>query len=272
MDRERIDNVLLAQLTDTHVLDSDETQFIDNNAMVAMAVESLNAESPRPDAVLGTGDLTNWGRPGQYQQLAALLDPLEIPFLPMAGNHDDRKLLKQTFPDAPWADAEHASWITDVEGVTIVGLDSTVPNAHGAGFDDERAAWLREALGSATGQVILALHHPPFETGVPWMDKLGFVGLDELRAVIADHASTITRILCGHFHRPLVATVSGVTASVGLSVVHHVGLDLSADSTPSVILDPRGYQLHRVTGSDVVTHTRYIDQDAEAFQPDWDLS
>lgn len=261
--------MILAQLTDTHVLESDETQFVDNNHMLALAIQSLNAEEPRPDAVLGTGDLTNWAKPGQYAELGALLEELELPFLPLVGNHDDRSLMKETFPDVPWADAEHASWVTDVAGVTVIGLDSMDPGHLGGAFDDERGSWLTSVLGSTDGDVIFALHHPPFETGVAWMDAQGFRGVEDLHAVIAQNASRISRILCGHIHRPVVTTVAGVTTSICPSTVHHIELDLGPDSEPSIIRDPRGYQLHVVRDGQVVTHTRYIDTGEHGFEPGW---
>ena len=71
-----------AQLTDTHVVDADaeghvpDEVYVDNNGRLASAVASLNAEAPAMAVVLGTGDLTNWGRPGEYERLAALLAPL----------------------------------------------------------------------------------------------------------------------------------------------------------------------------------------------------
>ena len=85
-------SMIIAQLSDTHVLERDEQNFVDNNASLASIVASLNAEAPRPDLVLATGDLTNWGYPGQYEILAELLADLEIPLLPLMGNHDDRTL------------------------------------------------------------------------------------------------------------------------------------------------------------------------------------
>jgi hypothetical protein len=77
------------------------------------------------------------------------------------------------------------------------------------------------------------------------------------------------RILSGHIHRPVITTFAGVTASICPSTVHHVDLDLTPDSKPSVIFDPRGYQLHVLKSSQVVTHTRYIDTDEKAFDPGW---
>jgi 3',5'-cyclic-AMP phosphodiesterase len=255
---------LLGQLTDTHVVDAtpdgvvaDEV-FVDNNARLRSAVASLNAESPALDVVLGTGDLTNWGRPGEYDRLAELLEPLTPPFLPIPGNHDDRDLLRATFPTVPWVDASHASWVADAGGVRVVGLDSTIPGQPGAEFDEERRRWLREVLAvHSPGITILALHHPPFMTGVGWMDASGFLGIDRLESVLVEHP--VDKIVCGHFHRPVSSTIAGIPVQVGLATVQHVDLDFTPGAGPSLIVDPVGYQIHRVAGSSVVTHTRYID-------------
>ena len=261
--------MILAQFTDTHVLERGEQQFLDNNASLASIVESLNAEAPRPDLVVATGDLTNWGFPAQYEVLSDLLSPLQIPLLPLMGNHDDRVRMKQLFPDASWADADHASWVTTLGHITLIGLDSTDPEVHGGVFDDDRRSWLESRLDSAPGPVVLAMHHPPFTTGVDWMDASGFAGLSDFRRVIAEHSGQILRILCGHFHRPAVTTVEGVTASVCLVGAYHVGLDLRPEADRSVIRDPRGYQLHLIDGTDVVTHTRYVDIGEAPFDPGW---
>ena len=199
--------------------------------------------------VLGTGDLTNWGRPGEYERLAELIEPLSVPFLALAGNHDDRELLRATFPSTPWVDAIHASWVTIVGGVRIVGLDSTIPGEPGGAFDDEREQWLRSVLGqSHDGATLLALHHPPFATGVGWMDGSGFVGLDRLEAVLADRSigNPVDKVICGHFHRPVSSTISGIPVQVGMSTVQHVDLDLAPEAGVSLIVDPVGYQIHRV--------------------------
>ena len=96
----------------------------------------------------------------------------------------------------------HASWVTEVGGVRIVGLDSTVPGEPGAEVDEERERWLRDVLAvEFDGVTILAMHHPPFATGVGWMDASGFVGLDRLEAVLV--ANPVDKVVCGHFHRPV---------------------------------------------------------------------
>ena len=261
---------LLAQLTDMHVVDpgDDDELWVDNAARLREAVATIADESPSVVAVLATGDLTNDGRPGEYAALAAALEPLRVPVLPLPGNHDDRALLRETFPVVPWADAEHASWATDMGGVRLIGLDSTLPGAPGAEFDATREEWLRARLAEwFDGPTILALHHPPFVTGIEWMDRSGFVGLDRLRSVLTEHP--VDRVVCGHMHRPITSTIAGIPVQVGISTVQSIALDLSEGSSPAVIRDPSGYLIHRVDGDSIVTHTRYIATGQQPIVPQW---
>ena len=262
--------ILIAQVTDTHVVEVDtaEELHVDNNGRLAEAVAGIGAESPAVVAVLATGDLANDGRPGEYAALARLLAPLAVPVLPIPGNHDDRALLRSVFPDLPWVDADHASWVVDVAGVRVVGLDSTIPGHPGARFDHAREEWLRAVLAAPHGgTTLLTVHHPPFETGIGWMDSAGFDGLGRLASVLADHP--VDRILCGHLHRPVVSSLAGVVVQVGLSTVQSVALDLDSAASTSLILDPSGYHLHRISDGNVVSHTRYIADGAEPFVPAW---
>ena len=85
-----------------------------------------------------------------------------------------------------------------------------------------------------------SVHHPPFATGVGWMDRAGFIGLDRLTAVLTDHP--VDRVLCGHFHRPINSTIAGIPAQVCISTVQHIDLDLAPEAGPSLIIDPVGYR------------------------------
>ena len=263
--------MLIAQLTDTHVVDpnSDEAMYVDNNGRVAEAIASINGESPAIAVVVATGDLTQWGTPEEFAKLGELTAALIPPILPLAGNHDNRDGMRRCFPTVPWVDAEHASWVVEVAHVRIIGLDSTMPGAPGAEFDDERESWLRSVLAQPhDGPTLLAMHHPPFVTGIEWMDHAGFVGLDRFEAVLAEMGG-VDRIQCGHFHRPMSSVVSGVLAEVGLATTVHVALDVAPNGPVQVIRDPVGYRLVRIAGRSIVGHTRYIATGEEPFVPAW---
>lgn len=262
--------VLIGQLTDTHVLAQADTEtevFVDNNARLVDAVTALNAETVPVEVVIGTGDLTNDGNADQYEPLAELLAELQMPFLALPGNHDHRDRLRSTFPLTPWIDADHASWVTDVAGVRLIGLDSTNPGQHGGRIDDERCTWLDGVLSQEfDGPTLLSMHHPPYESGIWWMDKNGFPGLELLEAVLTAHP--VDRILCGHLHRPMSSMFAGVPAQVGMSTVQHVELDFRPDAPVAVIDNPVGYQLHQVTSDAVVAHSRFI-RTPDAVVPEW---
>ena len=267
--------LLIAQLTDSHVVipGTDEELFVDNNERLASAVRQVNKESPHMSAVLATGDLTNWGHQAEYETLAALLRPITVPILPIPGNHDDRDLMRAAFPDIPWVDASHASWSMVIEGagtasVRIIGLDSSIPDEPGAEFDAEREEWLRATLrDQVDAPTILAVHHPPFITGIGWMDRSGFSGLGRLEAVLTEYP--VDRIACGHLHRPITSSIAGIPAQVGLSTVQHIDLDLSPDAGISLIHEPVGYQVLRISDSGIVVHTRYTESDESPFVPKW---
>ena len=264
--------VLLGQLTDTHVTSSadDVDHYVDNNGRLATAVDAINAESPRLDAVLVTGDMTDTGHAEAYETLAYELGRLDAIVLPLPGNHDCRSGVRSTFPDAGWVDAEHASWVHEIAGVRVIGLDSVRPGHDGAAFDHERDEFLRSVLATEfDGTTILAMHHPPFATGIDWMDRAGFVGLDLFTAALSAHPGVVAKIVCGHVHRSATATVAGVSAQIGISTVQHVALDLEPCSKPSLVRDPVGYQIHRVDASGIVTHARFIDTGEAPFVPDW---
>ena len=84
--------MLIAQISDLHVTVEGALVVgkVDSQATLAAAVARLNALHPRPDLVVITGDLVNGPKPGEYEALARLLEPLTLPWCAIPGNHDDR--------------------------------------------------------------------------------------------------------------------------------------------------------------------------------------
>lgn len=264
--------MIVGQLSDLHCIEpgTDEPDHPDLNGRAALAVERLNAETPAPSIVIGTGDLTQNGTPGDYEALQTVSGPIALPFLPLPGNHDDPARLRSEFPDVPWA-GDHSSWSVPFGPVHLIGLDTTRAGEHGGEFDARREEWLRAALETAEAPVLLAMHHPPFATGIEWMD-LEFAGVERLVACIGEHrdgACRITKVIFGHIHRPVTAAVAGVPAQSGISTAHHVELDLVPGAGARLVDDPIGYLLHWWDGSGWVSHTRYVGTGTTAFTPEW---
>src|SRR5260370_9919570 len=125
--------MLLAQISDLHVRPTGERykDAVDSNRMFADAVEHLNRLDPRPDLVLITGDLVDEGLQAEYDSLRALLGGLELPYLLMPGNHDDRERLALSFSEHSYLPANGPKhYVIDQFPVRIVALDTTVPGDH----------------------------------------------------------------------------------------------------------------------------------------------
>src|SRR5580658_2977999 len=126
--------MLLAQITDLHIRTPGLLAYgrVDTATCLVRCVERLNALVPRPDAVLVTGDLVDFGTAEEYRHLATLLEPLTIPVYLMVGNHDDRAALREVFT-APYLHddrtvGEFVQYAFDLGDMRIIALDSQVPH------------------------------------------------------------------------------------------------------------------------------------------------
>ena len=92
---------VLVQLTDLHIREPGRLAYgrIDTAPYLERAVQSVLRLPQQPDAVVITGDLSDFGRAAEYEHLARLLAPLTMPVYLMPGNHDDRDQLRRSFPD-----------------------------------------------------------------------------------------------------------------------------------------------------------------------------
>ena len=122
--------MLIAQISDLHIAEADNymRKFVDANAKLAAAVDYLNAMQLRPDVVLATGDLTDHGRPEQYELLAAILAELDIALLLIPGNHDERESFRDAFGAThPYLPRQGAiQYVIDDYDVRLIAVDTTV--------------------------------------------------------------------------------------------------------------------------------------------------
>lgn len=239
---------LCAHISDLHVVAPGERAggVVDTLPFLVAAVDQLNRLDPRPDLVLATGDLVDAGGADQYRQLAAAVTALAVPLYLVPGNHDDRDRLRAAFPDHAYlGTGPTVDYV--VEGpVRLVALDSLVPGAPGGRLTRRQLDWLDETLAqSPTRPAVVALHHPPFPTGIGHMDRMALDDLSSRRLVdVVGRHPQVERVVCGHLHRTISRRFAGSVAATVPSIAHAVTLELRPGGPAAWALEPPAITLY----------------------------
>ncbi|HEY0837242.1 MAG TPA: phosphodiesterase [Azospirillum sp.] len=252
--------MLIAQITDLHVTARGTRAFdkVDTNAHLAAAVAHLNALDPRPDLVLLTGDLVNGPKPGEYEMLADLLAPLEPPVRAIPGNHDDRASLRALFPTLP-REGEFLHHTVEEGAVRVILLDTHVPGAVHGELCAERLGWLAARLAEAPERpTLIAMHHPPFASGMDGLDRIGCRGAEGMADLVAARGNVLG-VVCGHVHRPITTRWAGTVAFSAPSTAHQFALTLNPEAPFRWTTEPPAVALHQwLPGGTLATHLSYI--------------
>lgn len=264
----------LLHLSDTHLLAGGRLLGgrFDTVARLEEMLERAERVRPAPDAVIITGDLTDLGEPAAYARLRELVEPfaarLGAELIWVAGNHDERDDLHEHLLDAPRSHAPVTS-VTNLDGLRIIALDSTVPGWHHGDLDTEQLQWLAEVLSTpAPLGTIVAMHHPPLPSHVPFFDILELRNQAALAEVLA--GSDVRAILAGHLHYSTSGTFAGIPVSVASASCYTMDL---ARETERVNGMDAGQAFHLVhVWDDTVTHAVIPVASAEpvdSFGPEW---
>ncbi len=241
---------LIAQISDLHLKAGQKLTYgiVDTLGALRRAVDHLNASVPRPDVVVISGDLVDFGRADEYAVLRPQLSRLHMPFYLVPGNHDDREHLLAEFADQTYLPIRHdrpLDWVVEEYPVRLIGLDTSIPGSHGGQLTDSQLLWLDEHLALRPDvPTLLILHHPPFITGIGHMDREPFINGAEFEKIVARHPQ-VERLLCGHLHRPMQRRFGGSISCICPGTSHQIVLDLQQDAPAHFNLEPPGYLLHR---------------------------
>jgi 3',5'-cyclic-AMP phosphodiesterase len=254
----------IAQITDLHVVARDRLcyRWVPTNVQLVQAVAHINRLEPRPEAVIASGDLTDHGYAEEYDLLREILADLIPPVFVVPGNHDRREALLRAFAGdgyMPPPDAQFVNYAIDRFPLRLIGLDTTVPEHNHGMVCEERLRWLDDTLSARPDSpTLIFMHHPPFRTGVQWMDATGLRGGRMMEEVVRRHRQVV-RVACGHIHRPIHVAWAGTIASTSPSTCHQVSLNLTGRDGFEFIMEPRAVQLHVWDDSyGLVSHLSYI--------------
>jgi len=224
--------LVIAQISDVHI-----GGHVGSAERLTLAIDAINSMTASPDLVLLTGDLTQTGAAQEWDELLGRLAPLRVRWEAIAGNHD------RGIADI----AGHRA--VDLGRLRLALLDSSDDT-----FDADDAAWLEAELAAhADRPTVIAIHHPPFDTGIWWMDCVGLNGKELFEAVVRRHPHVI-KVLSGHVHRPIQTHWGTCALWVGPSTSVSVAADLDPSHEPAETSEGPAISLHAFTGSTIVTH------------------
>ena len=222
----------------------------------AAAVEAVRAHAP--DAVLLSGDLAENAADEEYEQLRELLEPLGVPAYVLPGNHDDRRALHRHF-GVPGGAGEPVQYSVDLGPLRLVVLDATIPGEDAGALGAEQLEWLDAELAAAPDALtLIAMHHPPFVTGMRPLDDLGIPAADrrELGEVIERHRR-VCRVVAGHFHRAMTGDLAGRPVMTVPSTYVQFRLNFAAQEIEFAAV-PAGFAVHAVVDGELISHVEPV--------------
>jgi 3',5'-cyclic AMP phosphodiesterase CpdA len=225
------ESVTFVHLTDLHVGNpavQDDHLYSDTTSTLRAILADIKLLEPQPKFIVASGDLTNRGDAGSYENLKGLLAEAELtmPVLFALGNHDRRDGFYPTMLgrsdnlDAPY---DHAAVI---DGIHVIVLDSSVPNKIGGAFEAGQLEWLKAELDQhAELPKLLVMHHAPaLDTDNPDMEWESFSYADTEALRLAVEGKNVLGILSGHIHYDRVSNWYGIPTVVGIG--QHAATDV----------------------------------------------
>lgn len=249
----------IIQISDPHIVPHGQLAYgqVDTAAALANCVETINRSLPvigPVDMVFVAGDLTDFGSAEEYTRFRKLMEPLDLPYRAIPGNHDNIDVMRACFADQEWMSPHGPiNWHVHFDDLVLIGLDSSVAGAAHGHLNDETLLFLTKTLDDLDGKpVIVTLHHPPIVTGIEKMDIQNLRDNEKLKAILADYKSEL-RLTCGHVHRNIVAPFGDVMCQIAPGVSHAVAMDLREGAPNCLTIEPGGFLLHEMRGG-IMSH------------------
>ncbi len=250
-------------LTDTHLVARGRALHgLDPAARLEACVARLAARHADAAFCILTGDLADGGDPAAYACARELLAALPMPVHVIPGNHDDRAAFVAAFPDAPRDIHGYVQQAFRRDGITFVLLDTLEPSqGSGGAFCSRRAAWLAERLAEAgDAPVLLFMHHPPFDIGLPGLDAIGLADAAPFTEAVAA-AGNVRHLFFGHAHRPICGRWRGISFSTLYGTSHQTRLDFDGGRRIAYTAEPPACAVVLVDGDQLTIHTDHFLED-----------
>jgi len=183
------------------------------------AIDSINRYHADAAYCILSGDLVNEDDVNVYKRLSEILAELQVPCLPMAGNHDNRDLIKQFF-ELPSVDGTYIQYSVEAGGWRILLLDTVQTDSSDGEMCEDRLQWLQEELDKdKQSPTLVFTHHPLLPLTLPMQDQESLKSGERLLSVLKS-AGNVRHWCFGHVHRP----VSGSFDNLGFTSMPSIAM------------------------------------------------
>lgn len=239
------------QITDTHIVEKGHLVcgVSDTNAALRKAVKSINNRLPalgQINCAIVTGDLTDNGTPEEYSHFVEIMADLELPWIAIPGNHDNRETMRAAFAQKDWMPSSGPiQWLQDFGPFAVLGLDTLLDGAHHGALSEPAFTFVDKHLTKLAGKpLVVATHHPSMHSAIPEMDADNLRNGSKLMELL-EHYSGPTRMISGHVHRAITGQIGNVLCQISPSTCHSVNRDHRKDAVHSLALEPGAVTLFK---------------------------
>jgi Icc protein len=242
----------IIQISDSHLVPPGALLFgTDPLFRLEACLADINRNHADAELVIISGDLANDGERAAYAALGDQVANCVPPCRLMLGNHDDRALFLEMFPEVR-PEGGFVQGVVDTREGRLILLDTLESGLVEGRLCEARLRWLDERLREAAGQpVFIFMHHPPFKIHMPELDRVRLADADAFHAVLARHGN-IRHIFAGHVHRLIAGSWRGIPVSTLRGTNHQTALDFSEDWRLG--LEPPAYAVIFIDADGVVVH------------------
>lgn len=203
------DSILrLVQMSDSHLFADKEGALLGVKTQESFraVVNLIKQQTPQPNLIIHSGDLSQDGKTEAYIHLATELKSLNIPVYWCAGNHDDFKIVKKVYPYEGVSNQKHII----LRNWQIILLDTHKSHSVEGYLDEAQLAFLTNSLQSyPQHHSVIFFHHHPFSVGCQWLDPIGLNNAKEFWD-IATRFANIKGVFFGHVHQEYFQMMRGI--------------------------------------------------------------
>lgn len=229
----------IVHITDFHLVAPGETLWgLDPHDRAGRCLDDIARWHGDAAFCVISGDLTNHGDPLAYGWIVERLKDFPLKTFLMVGNHDARAPFQQAFPETPRDENGFVQYAHRSDQGVFLFLDTLKGPVSEGEYCAARRDWLAGQLKAAAGDPVwIFMHHPPFDIGLPFMDRIKLEEPEAFAEVLLGH-DNIRHIFFGHVHRAAYINWRGIPCTCLPGTNHQIPLNRTSVGTPYSVEPP----------------------------------